>query len=76
MYRAMRNLMVGRPDLTERFRSLRVPILLLAGSDDPLWTPSNASAAARSSVARLATPPKSVRRARVCPAVLMCYFDP
>ena len=40
----MRNLVLSRPDLTNRFRSLRIPMIVLAGGDDPMWTPAAARA--------------------------------
>lgn len=47
MYRAMRSAMLRRPDLTAKLPQLTMPTLLIAASDDPLWTPVAAAEAAR-----------------------------
>lgn len=47
MYRAIRDAMLGRPDLTDTFRGLDVPLLLIAGGADHLWTPEHAAQATR-----------------------------
>src|SRR5262249_4288013 len=47
MYGALRNMILRRPDIADSFRSMRIPILLLAGELDPLWTPAAATEAAR-----------------------------
>jgi len=55
MYRAMRDVMLHRPDITDSFRALRLPILLIAGEQDEFWTPDDAMDAARQNRAAVAS---------------------
>ncbi|MGD9985394.1 alpha/beta fold hydrolase [Pseudonocardia sp.] len=56
MHRVMRSMMLDRPDLTDRLHRIAVPTLLVAGADDPMWTPQRAERAATALVdGRVAT---------------------
>lgn len=46
MSRAMRSVMLRRPDLSDVLRRVAAPTVLIAGDQDPLWTPAQAQAAA------------------------------
>ncbi len=46
MARALRSGMLDRPDLTDRFHAIRTPLLIMAGMEDPVWTPQQADLAA------------------------------
>jgi pimeloyl-ACP methyl ester carboxylesterase len=46
MYAAIRWLSLGRPDLTPALATISTPTLLTTGAHDPMWTISNARAAA------------------------------
>ena len=47
MYLAVRSALLNRQDLTAAFSTLTIPALVVAGSDDPLWTPTAAHTAAK-----------------------------
>lgn len=46
MYTAIRSVSLGRPDLTPVLGTIATPALLTTGAHDPMWTTSNARAAA------------------------------
>lgn len=45
-YLTMRSVVLDRPDLTDLLARIQAPTLLVAGSDDPMWTAASATAAA------------------------------
>ncbi len=46
LHAAMHSLMLDRPDSSDAVRRITGPTLFVAGIDDPLWTPTQAAAAA------------------------------
>lgn len=48
MHRAMRTMMLGRPDLTETFSSLEIPVRFVTGGLDAMWSLAEATRATAS----------------------------
>ncbi|MBW0092358.1 alpha/beta hydrolase [Pseudonocardia sp. KRD-184] len=46
MHRVMTEMMLRRPDLTAEVSRIAAPTLLVAGAQDPIWSPARAAAAA------------------------------
>lgn len=46
MLRVMTSMMLGRTDLTPRLARITTPTLLVAGAEDPMWSPRRAAVAA------------------------------